>query len=234
MAFVKHEAQRSASHVDDSAALSHIRRSLPTAALSRDARAGALRMPYAHEMSRGFSLFDWTLDAAAAEDVPMRKLGGIDAVDPRGAGRFTAGVRAMLHWCRLNEQLVIERHAARARVLAGFERFSRVRPVIARYRRLASAVDGLVVFGYADESLALDVVAVDVGETHPLAREWFLIIDAPDYTALLVARDLHGFGPTGPLAGRRFKGITVHDSRIVRSASDALIQQTSKLPRRVE
>jgi hypothetical protein len=40
----------------------------------------------------------------------------------------------------------------------------------------------------------------------------------------LVARDQLGFGPTGPLAGRRFIGMSTHNPELVASAVSALEQ----------
>jgi DICT domain-containing protein len=168
------------------------------------------------------SLYRLVAAEAKARNVPMRELGRKDVeLRPAQAGFFDASVRAMQYWCRLNENLVLERHASGASVYAGFERLSRVKPVVKRYERLASEVERLVVFGEADVPLPFAARTVDVsGAT--LAREWFLVIDAPSYKTLLVARDQHGFGPTGPLAGRRFVGLSTHDADLVRTACTAL------------
>ena len=166
----------------------------------------------------------YRLVAAEAErrNVPMRDLGRQDAeLKPAHAGTFDASVRAMQYWCRLNERLVLERHAHHASVYAGFERLSRVKPVLRRYKRLAREVRRITVFGEADVELPFSARIVDVTGA-ALAREWFLVVDAPSYKALLVARDQHGFGPTGPLAGRRFLGVSTHDADLVLTACTAL------------
>lgn len=171
---------------------------------------------------RSFSLQRFIAASAQQLGVPLRQLGRVDrALEPATPGVFDASVHAMRHWCRLNEQLLLERHAKHARVLVGFERLSRVRPVIDTYRRIASAVDQLTLFAVHDERLQLDATLVDVSGG-PLEREWFLVIDAPSYKALLVARDQQGFGPTGPLAGRRFEGACTHDTKLVAAATEAL------------
>jgi DICT domain-containing protein len=175
-----------------------------------------------------FSFYQWALTAALVAKVAVRQLGDAHAgIAQNCNGEFTAGVRAMLHWCRVNELLTLERHASEAQVFAGFEKLSRVRPVLSRYRRLAESTRRLVIFGTHDETLPLDAQLVDVGE-HPLSREWFLLIDAPHYKALLAARDLTGFGPSGPLAHRRFLGIALHDSDVVARAVDALSARSGR------
>ena len=88
---------------------------------------------------RELSLHRLIATHAQARKVLMRELGRTDAeLDPAQAGSFDASVRAMQYWCRLNENLVLDRHARGARVYAGFERLSRVAPVARRYKRLAS------------------------------------------------------------------------------------------------
>lgn len=153
----------------------------------------------------------------------LRPLGQVNrALAPMHPGTFDASVRAMHHWCRLNEELVLERHSADAEVFVGFERLTRVRPAVAsRYRRLASKVGQLALFAEHDTTLDLNCAMVDVAGS-PLSREWFLAINAPNYKALLVARDQQGFGPTGPLLGRRFIGLSTHDSKLVLAAIEVL------------
>lgn len=174
---------------------------------------------------REFSLYRFVAAEVERRGTTTRALGRIDDVlEPTQPGTFDASVRAMQYWCRLNESLVLERRYDRARVYAGFERISRVRPVVGRYRRLARQVQQLTLFAELDAPVPIAVTAIDVAGT-PLAREWFLVIDAPAYSALLVARDQHGFGPTGPLTGRRFVGVSTHDADLVQAAVTELEQR---------
>jgi DICT domain-containing protein len=161
-------------------------------------------------------------DEAARRGIAVRTLGRTDDVlDPAQAGAFDASVQAMQYWCRLNERLVLERHAEGARLFVGVERFSRLRPVATRYGKLARNVQKLTLFGEADALVPFDAHAIDV-TGGALAREWFLLVDAPQYKTLLVARDQVGFGPTGPLAGRRFVGMSTHDAQLVGAAVERL------------
>jgi DICT domain-containing protein len=165
-----------------------------------------------------FSFYQWSLTAALTAKIALRQLGDAHSgIEQHSPAEFTSGVRAMLHWCRINERLTLERHSQDAQVFAGFERLSRVRPVLSRYRQLAAAARRLVIFATHDEALPLDAELIDVGD-RPLSREWFLVIDAPSYKALLAARDLTGFGPTGPLAHRRFVAVTLHDPELIARA----------------
>jgi DICT domain-containing protein len=178
---------------------------------------------------KNFSFHDWVAQAAYTSQVELRHLGdSAPAIEPRAQGKFTTGVRAMLHWCRINEQVTLERYAPEASVYVGFERASRVKRVLKRYRKLADQCKELVLFAEKDEPLALDAPLVDVAGC-ALAREWFLLIHSPNYQALLVARDLDGFGPTGPLQGRRFSGLAVRESSLIERAIDELRRRAAGL-----
>lgn len=170
-----------------------------------------------------FSFYDWVLQNANAEHTGLRRLVDTKSTKPV-TGELTTNARAMLHWCRVVEQLTVERHGPGASVYAGFERTSRIRPVLKRYQRLSQVVDRLVIFGERDEKVDLDAELIDVTGC-ALAREWFLVVHAPDYAALLVARDLDGFSRTGPLANRRFLAVTLTDRAFVELALRRLEQQ---------
>ena len=175
----------------------------------------------------GFSFYDWVLHAAKADQIELRPLG--EATTALGPGALSASARAMLHWCSIVERLTRDKHARGARIYAGFEKLSRVKPVLRRYQQLASVAERLVVFGERDEPIELDAELVDVAGT-PLCREWFLVVQSADYGALLAAKDLTGFGPTGPLPGRRFAAVTAHDRVFIERAALRLAVHVAELP----
>jgi len=174
----------------------------------------------------GFSFYDWVLHAASVEQVELRPLGDTNAPGDRQA--MSASARAMLHWCSIVERLTRDKHARGARIYAGFEKLSRVRPVLRRYRQLASVAERLVVFGERDEAIELDAEQIDVTDS-PLSREWFLVVHCADYGALLAAKDLTGFGPTGPLPGRRFAAVTAKDRVFIERAAHRLVAHIEEL-----
>jgi DICT domain-containing protein len=183
-------------------------------------------------MGAGFSLFDWVSAQAAMNGEPSDGLIE-DAVhlQMRTQQHFTASVRGMLHWCRLNERLVAHHHANHADVYAGVERFSRLGSALPRYREISRVVHRLTIFGCPDVPLPLYASKVAVPDDHPFAREWFLIVNAPAYKALISARDLDGFGAVGPLAHRRFSGIALHSDDVVLEACERLDAEAAQLSR---
>lgn len=175
-----------------------------------------------------FSFYDWVVHAANAEQVSIRRLVDTKSAAATKDGQLTTSARAMLHWCSVIEQLTIDRHASSARVCAGFERTSRIRSALRRYQHLSASIQRLVIFGELDQLVELDAEFVDVAGC-ALAREWFLVVHSPNYAALLVARDLDGFSATGPLAQRRFVGVTLSGRSFVEAAVHRLEQQVSAL-----
>lgn len=181
-------------------------------------------------MGSGFSLFEWVTGQAAAVAVPLRSLALSGApLNASAAQRFVESGHGLLHWCQRNELLVLDHHTKDACVYAGFERFSRMRPALSRYRQLSDLGCDLTIFGYPDIALLLDARKVAVSQEHPFASEWFLIVKAPHYAALIVARDLDGFGPADPLAARRLSGIALHDEQLVIAACERLSAEATKL-----
>lgn len=182
----------------------------------------------------GFSFYDWVLHTASADQIELRQLGDAAAAGASGDRQgLSTSARAMLHWCSIVERLTRDKHARGARIYAGFERLSRVRPVLRRYRQLADVTERLVVFGERDEPIDLNAELVDVTGS-PLCREWFLVIHTADYGALLAAKDLTGFGPTGPLPGRRFAAVTAHDRVFIERAAHRLAAHVDELRQRTK
>jgi DICT domain-containing protein len=180
-------------------------------------------------MSSEYSLFEWVMGQAAAVAVPLRSLTLSDATLGASAQRFVESGRGLLHWCQRNELLVLDHHAKDACVYAGFERFSRMRPALSRYRQLCDAACGLTIFGYPDTPLLLEALKVAISQDHPLASEWFLVVKASRYSALIVARDLDGFGQSDPLTTRRLTGIALHDEQVINAACERLSAEATRL-----
>jgi DICT domain-containing protein len=141
---------------------------------------------------------------------------------PDGGQRFVASVTALHRWCRWNERLVTRERLSDARVYAGFQRLSRVRPVLERYRALSAVVSELVVFGEPDDALALSGANVVTTKPGPLTHEWFLVVESRRYCAVLAGIDLDGFDARIPHAERRFSAVSTHHGGVARACADAL------------
>jgi DICT domain-containing protein len=107
---------------------------------------------------------------------------------------------------------------------AGFQRFSAFPQQSQRYERLGTVCQRVYIFGIADVQPpsipGVEFVALDPDA--PLAREWFLLVDTPEFWTLLSTREMEGADPvTGQ---RRFDGLWTFDAPIVESASVLLAQ----------
>lgn len=80
----------------------------------------------------------------------------------------------------------------RARVFAGFQRMSHFLPQVKRYRRLAENAELVYVFGIMDVEPPpiRNVHYIPLAEADQLAREWFLLIDLPDYYSILTTEEI--------------------------------------------
>jgi DICT domain-containing protein len=97
---------------------------------------------------------------------------------------------------------------------AGFQRFSRFPHQLRRYERLGDVCRRVYIFGVADAAPPR-IPGIEYVELHPdddLAREWFLLVDAPELWTALTTREEPGRDlATG---GRRFAGLWSFDSQV--------------------
>jgi signal transduction histidine kinase len=79
-----------------------------------------------------------------------------------------------------------------ADVYAGFQQISKFSVEEKRYRELAGLGHTVFVFGVLDVSppSIQGIHFVPIDEDHALAREWFVIVDAPEFFSALVAEEL--------------------------------------------
>ena len=79
-------------------------------------------------MDTKFSVYGQTLRSVQDFSGSVQEIGGVDRFEPT-AGRtvgFGTQFGGMLHWCRVVEQLIIERDLRDAEVHVGFEKLSRI------------------------------------------------------------------------------------------------------------
>lgn len=149
------------------------------------------------------------------------------STDPRNATlgattRIIGWPPSLLHWCHMCESVVVRQNLRSARVFAGFERFSRTRFVRDRYSEIGRICQSLTVVGLPDEPLAFPTTATIEVASGPLLREWFLLIESPNYCGLLAARDLDGLDTAISPRDRRFEGVITHHPKTIRALADEL------------
>ena len=117
----------------------------------------------------------------------------------------------------IEEQVI--NHALPVNFYAGFERFSRFPAQTRLYGRLGAAARRVYIFGVPDIKPApiSGVEYISVEPNSPLAREWFLLVDTPDFWCLLATEEVAGQDEA--TGGRKFNGIWSFDSTVVERAS---------------
>jgi DICT domain-containing protein/putative methionine-R-sulfoxide reductase with GAF domain len=129
---------------------------------------------------------------------------------------------------RLIENQVIDNQLP-VNFYAGFERFSNFPSQLRRYSRLGAVCRRVYVFGIPDTRPPAipGIEFVEVSPSSPLAREWFLLVDTPDFWTTLLTQEVDGRDEiTG---GRRFDGLWSFDEQVVERVS-LLMSQILEVP----
>lgn len=132
--------------------------------------------------------------------------------------------------------------AARPVVFAAFQRETFYRAVEHRYRRLARGADATVVLADFPRQAARanGLAEVPIGDDEAIANEWAVVVDAPGYSACLVAWEQPTrLAPGGPDdQRRRFESAWTTDPRVTRRAATLAARlvgdKDGKLGRRLE
>jgi DICT domain-containing protein len=103
----------------------------------------------------------------------------------------------------------------RARVFAGFQRMSHFLPQVRRYRQLAENAESVYVFGIMDVEPPpiRHVHYIPFEEADQLAREWFLLVDSPDYYSILTTEEISKADT--PRDERVFWGVWSYDDEMI-------------------
>lgn len=111
--------------------------------------------------------------------------------DERATFRFRAQVPSMEYLSLLIENGLLLRAHRGGRVYAGFERLSRMEPVVDRYMRIADLSERVFVFGEHDWTPPRhpNMKIVKPSRELKLIREWFVIADSPTMQVALVGVD---------------------------------------------
>lgn len=169
-------------------------------------------------------MFDHALSAAGAQ---VEDLGAVAHVsrrdfDERTTFLFRAKVPCLEYISLLIENALLLRTHRGGRLYAGFEKLSRVEPVVDRYMRIADVSERVYIFGEPDWSPPRhpNMRVILVGEGARLAREWFVVAHSPAFSVALVGFD-EGGSPTPVLEERTFRALKTHDPALVHALASA-------------
>lgn len=168
---------------------------------------------------KNFSIFEQALKIARSSSV--EDLGQVSYIsrrdfDERETCVFRSQVPCLEYMSLMVETAVLLRTNRTGRIYAGFEKFSRMEPIIDRYLRIADLSERVYVFGEADweppRHPNMKLMPVQSGSQ--LAREWFVIAESSTLSVALVALDEDGFD-VPVLEERNFRGFKSSDPAIV-------------------
>jgi hypothetical protein len=106
------------------------------------------------------------------------------------------------------------------RLFAGFQQLSKFLPQVERYRKLATTVESIYVFGIADvEPPPIDKVTyVRVSPDDRLSKEWFVACYGRNYSSILATEEITKI--TDPEEKRLFNGVWTFNPLIVSIIGD--------------
>jgi DICT domain-containing protein len=171
-----------------------------------------------------FSMYDLALEAAGGR---LEDLGTVAHVsrrefDERPTFHFRVRVPALEYISLLIENALLLRTHRGGRLYVGFQRLSRMEPIVDRYMRIADVSERVYVFGEADWKPPRhpNMRVIKLPEGARLGREWFVVADSPNMRVALVAVDEDGFD-TPVLEERHFRALKTHDADLVRRLASA-------------
>jgi hypothetical protein len=141
---------------------------------------------------KNFSMFEQAQKLVEAADI--QDLGFVSNVsrrdfDERQSFAFRAPSPVIEYLTLLIENRLLLRTNRTGRVYAGFDRLSRLEPVIERYLRIADLSERVYIFGGADwqppRHPNMKLIEIEVDGT---AREWFVLVDSSNLRVALIAR----------------------------------------------
>ena len=151
--------------------------------------------------------------------------------DERATFRFRVQVPALEYLSLLIENAVLLRTHRGGRLYAGFERLSRMEPVVDRYMRISDVSERVYVFGEPDWKPPRhpNMRVIELGGAPRLAREWFVVAHSPALRVALVGFDEEGFAARPVPEERTFSALKTHDPEVVRrlaAAAESLVDDS--------
>ncbi|TGB05174.1 DICT sensory domain-containing protein [Halobacillus salinus] len=143
-----------------------------------------------------------------------------------GSIKFESKVPQLEYMCLMMENMVLMKKL-KGNVYAGFQKFSRSQNVIDRFQAMTE-YSNVHIFGEADAAVDQEdgIEYIPIPPDSELVREWFLVIDAPNFKSMMVAYDLDGFGVHEIEEGRNFRGAKSSNPKVVDQAVQLLKEHT--------
>jgi class 3 adenylate cyclase/DICT domain-containing protein len=116
------------------------------------------------------------------------------------------------------------------RIFAGFQRFSKFLPQLARYEQIASQSESIYIFGIPDvQPPAIpNITYVPLSSDDQLANEWFVISYGHEYCSALATKEVTRIAD--PDGARLFKGVWTFDLEMVSILEDWLTNSVDARP----
>lgn len=179
-------------------------------------------------------MYDLALEAAGEQAADLGAVAHVSRrdFDERPTFLFRARVPALEYISLLIENALLLRTHRGGRVYAGFEKLSRMEPVVDRYMRIADVSERVYAFGEPDWKPPRhpNMRVVALAEDARLGHEWFVVADSPNMRVALVGL-VQGDPDAAVLEERTFRALKTHDGALVRrlaSAAEALIDDSLK------
>ena len=145
-------------------------------------------------------------------------------VKDQASNKMSVNHRKTMSWLSRAIELTALKSSKPVRIFSGFQSMQFFLPVLKRYTQLAQQAE-VYIYGYPDiMPPAVDGIHyVQLAENDPLVKEWFIVVNSPDFCNALVTEDEAGLSV--PHDRRRFKGLLTYDRAIVQRLDDALSRQ---------
>ena len=129
----------------------------------------------------------------------------------------------MIHFSRIIEQDIIH-YQLPCTVYVGVQSLSHLVPIIDRYQQIANIAKSVHILGVVSSPVpqSPDLNFVSLSPDSKLSREWFIVVNHPDFARVLSAREIGT--STDESSERTFKAILTSDYKIVENVSSALAE----------
>lgn len=149
-----------------------------------------------------FSIFEYALKFSTGERENLGQVASIarEELEERESLLYRTTTASVEYACLLIENALLLRTNRGGRVYAGFEKFSRLQPIIDRYLRIADVSESVFLFGEDDwhPPRHPNVRLITLDDNFRLSKEWFLITESSTLQNAIIAFDEAGGDMTIP------------------------------------